>query len=358
VTQDPAQAALLDYVAHKAKAKAAGQKLKVKDLPPLVEAFEAAQTASPRKLVKLIEKHPLSWEMLPDKALAEPRVWEALVDRGMPVTALIRQLPRLTNLGVLTGSRRQAVAERLADPAVLAKGRVHPISALVALKTYASGKGARGQGKWQPVAQIVDALDAAFYAAFGAVQPTGKRTLLALDVSDSMTWHPISGMPLTPRDASAALALVTAATEADCEVVAFSADPDVWPADTYTGISRLAISPRQRMDDVLRAIQGLDAGGTDCALPRIWAAAEGLEFDTFVIYTDNETWAGDIQPHQALREYREHTGIPAKLVVVGMTATKFSIADPDDSGMLDVAGFDAAAPNVISDFGRAEVARA
>ncbi len=37
-----------------------------------------------------------------------------------------------------------------------------------------------------------------------------------------------------------------------------------------------------------------------------------------------------------------------------MTATECSIADPEDAGMLDVVGFDTAAPNVIHDFlGRA-----
>lgn len=38
-----------------------------------------------------------------------------------------------------------------------------------------------------------------------------------------------------------------------------------------------------------------------------------------------------------------------KLVVVGMVSNGFSIADPDDAGMLDVVGFDAAAPQVIAD---------
>jgi 60 kDa SS-A/Ro ribonucleoprotein len=57
-----------------------------------------------------------------------------------------------------------------------------------------------------------------------------------------------------------------------------------------------------------------------------------------------------VHPVQALREYRERTGIPAKLVVVGMTSNGFTIADPDDAGMLDVVGFDAAAPALIADF--------
>lgn len=45
-------------------------------------------------------------------------------------------------------------------------------------------------------------------------------------------------------------------------------------------------------------------------------------------------------------------GIDAKLIVVGMTATKFTIANPDDPGMLDIAGFDTAAPGIMSEFAR------
>jgi 60 kDa SS-A/Ro ribonucleoprotein len=53
---------------------------------------------------------------------------------------------------------------------------------------------------------------------------------------------------------------------------------------------------------------------------------------------------------QALKDYRKAMGIDAKLIVVGITATDFSIADPEDAGMLDVVGFDSAVPQVIGDF--------
>ena len=56
-------------------------------------------------------------------------------------------------------------------------------------------------------ALIVDALDGAFYLAFGNVVPSGKRLVLALDVSGSMTMGAVAGVPgLTPRIASAAMA--------------------------------------------------------------------------------------------------------------------------------------------------------
>jgi 60 kDa SS-A/Ro ribonucleoprotein len=84
----------------------------------------------------------------------------------------------------------------------------------------------------------------------------------------------------------------------------------------------------------------------------IYAHALQREIDTFVIYTDSETWAGDIHPVQALRAYRRASGIEARLVVVGMVSNGFSIADPADPEMLDVVGFDTATPQLISDFAR------
>ncbi len=231
---------------------------------------------------------------------------------------------------------------------------------LAALRTYASGRGFRGRGEWNPVRSVVDALDAAFYAAFGNVTPTGKRLLLALDVSGSMESGWVAGIPsLSPRDASAALALVTAATEQDYEIVGFYAGRGGWKAGRRrqyylgeNGITPLSISPRQRLDDAVKAVSDLPFGGTDCALPMLYAQATERAIDTFVIYTDSETWAGNVHPADALREYRRVSGIDARLVVVGMVSNGFSIADPTDPGMLDVVGFDTATPQLISDFAR------
>lgn len=193
----------------------------------------------------------------------------------------------------------------------------------------------------------------AFYLAFATVEPSRKRTLLALDVSGSMDARILGMEYLTCREGAAAMALVTAAVEPEHRFVAFTSGP--YPslhAGFGSGLTPLAISPRQRLDDVVRSIGKLPFGGTDCALPMLEATKGRWKVDTFVVYTDSETWAGKVHPVQALREYRERMGIPAKLVVVGMASNGFSIADPEDGGMLDVVGFDASAPRMISDFAR------
>lgn len=328
--------------------------------PALVEGFRQAQSATTaREWVAILDRYPsLSWEMLPDAALGEADVWSKLIGNGMPQTALMRQLPRLTRLGLLApmSGTLEVVVGQLTDRDRLVKARVHPVNVLVAARTYASGASARGQSSWEPVSRVVDALDAAFYTAFASVQPANKRTLLALDVSGSMTVGAVSGLPITAREVSAALALVTAATEPKTSTVGFTASsagasPGLFRRSvSVDGIAALSISPRQRLDDVLKTISGLPFSRTDCALPMLWATANKVKVDTFVVYTDNETWAGSVHPHQALRKYRDWSGIDARLVVAGLTATDFTIADPADPGMLDIAGFDSALPTLLTDF--------
>jgi 60 kDa SS-A/Ro ribonucleoprotein len=197
------------------------------------------------------------------------------------------------------------------------------------------------------VQDIADALDDAFYLAFDAVVPTGKRWLLGLDVSGSMTWGDIAGMPgITPNIAATAMAMVTARVEKQKAIMGF--------ADSFRD---LGISSKDSLKAALKKTQNMSFGGTDCALPMMYAAQNKIDVDTFVVYTDNETWAGRVQPVQALRQYRHKTGIPAKLIVVGMTATSFTIADPSDGGMMDVVGFDTAAPDIMADFAKGQLSK-
>jgi 60 kDa SS-A/Ro ribonucleoprotein len=288
----------------------------------------------------------------PTALLNAPEVWQALLER-MPMTALVRNLAKLTAVGVVKplGESLPHVLSALGDAERIRRARLRPLAILLALRTYAQGRGDKGQLAWEPVPQIVDALNAAFYTAFESVEPTGKRLLLALDVSGSMSLGRVAGTALTPREAAAAMALTTAATEANYHIVGFTAaDGRDWTSGS--GMSPLRLTPSMRLDDAVRATSGLAFGRTDCALPMLYALEKRLEVDAFVVYTDSETWAGQIHPVQALREYRERSGIAAKLIVVGMVSNGFSIADPNDAAMLDIVGFDTAAPAVIADFVR------
>jgi 60 kDa SS-A/Ro ribonucleoprotein len=315
-----------------------------KHLPLAIDAFEQAKAAtSVKEIVTLIMDHDLPRECIPTQFLNEVSVWEALLYK-MPMTAMIRNLGKMSAVGLLKplSDASKTVVARLGTAELLKMARVHPIQVLLALKTYEQGHGDKGSLKWEPVQTVTQALDEAFYLAFGNVVPTGKNILYALDVSGSMSCGDIAGAAgLTPRDGSAALALVMASTEKNYHIMGFS-----------NRFMPLQIRPNMRLTDAVHNISGLPFEGTDCSLPMLWAKQQKAEVDAFVVITDNETWAGNVQPLQALNDYRQQSGRNSKLIVVGMTATEFTIADPTDKGSLDVVGFDGNVPTLVSNFVR------
>ncbi len=310
-------------------------------LPPIVQGFAAAQVVPTSELPALVREHGLTHEMLPSEALTCQSVLKALAE-NMPLGALVRFLGRLSAARVLkAGSRvERDIVARLTDVRAIRRARLHPMALLVAQRTYASGRGVRGSLIWPVLPSIVRALDTAFHKAFTNVNPSGQRVLLGVDVSGSMGGARCAGsQTLSCAEGAIAMAVVTAATEKGALIKGFSdrfVDLPVYPEDTVGG--------------ALSKTRGMAFGATDCALPMLWALKRRVPVDAFVILTDNETWFGDVHPKVALQRYRAATGIPARLVVVALAGSPFSIADPSDPLSMDVVGFDTTTPALISDF--------
>ena len=329
-------------------------------LPQVAQGFIRAQEAKTASgVIPLIGEYNLPREAIPTQFLNDVGVWEALLPK-MPATALIRNLGKMSAIGLVEGNSAAAklVETKLADAEWIRKSRLHPVTVLNALYVYQQGHGVRGSLNWKASRRVVDALDGAFYSAFGNVEPTGKRFMLALDTSGSMQggWgmQQNAGFQLPPREITAAMSMATARIEDEYTVAYFSSGRGGSWSRNGTGIAELNISPRQRLDDVVKTISGLPWGGTDCSLPMTWALKKKLEIDTFVIYTDNDTWAGRIHPFEALKEYRRKVNPEAKLVVCATVPSAFTIADPSDAGMIDIVGFDANVPELIAGFARGE----
>ena len=309
-------------------------------LPRWIEAFEIARTSNDlNTVIATIRQDRLPHEAIPNHWLAEPKVWQTLLSH-MPLGAMIRNLPRLTALGVIEPGTPETrrVAAALIHPARLKRSRLHPFAILTAWRTYQNPDKSLGKLRWKPVPDILEALETAFYASFQNVVPIGRPLLLALDVSGSMSQQVLGTRGLNALEASAAIALITLATEPDVTIMAFS--------DDFIPVN---LKPGMRLEEVMAAM-AMPFGFTDCSLPMIWAEEQRRKFDGIVVYTDSETHARWITPAQALQNYRRAFSPNAKCVVVGMTATEISIADPNDRGMLDVVGCDAATPALIADF--------
>jgi 60 kDa SS-A/Ro ribonucleoprotein len=317
-------------------------------LPPFLEAFEELKHADESRTIQLIGEHGFTHEMIDSRHKNSAAVWEALLPK-MPLHALVRNLAKMTAVGLLApmSAAIPTVTEKLANEDAIRKARLHPVALLSALKVYGQGHGEKGSLTWSPVPQVIDALNGGFYKAFDAIEPSGKRVLLALDVSDSMTWPSsvIPGLNITAREASACMAMVTARSEKNWHVVGFSG-----------GLVDIPITPSQRLDDVVQTIRRMQANYTDCALPMLWASRGNVGVDVFQVYTDNETNGSSMHPHQALKAYRDKSGIrDAKLAVIACVSNSFTIADPSDPNMLDFCGFDSAAPAVLAQFAKGAI---
>jgi 60 kDa SS-A/Ro ribonucleoprotein len=315
-------------------------------IPQLVVDFEFLKRAdSAKDVVRLIETNKdISWELVPTQFLKDKDVLMALLP-SMGLTAVIRQLGKLTAAGVLDpmSEGSKLVMAKLSDAEALKAQRVHPITILQALKQYSAGHGERGSLVWSPNQRIVDSLNDSFYAAFGTLEKTDAGQYIAVDVSGSMSWDSskVNGSPnLYARDVAACMAMAIARTSSNYFVGAFSGH-----------IQEMKISPNMRLDDVLAVMGRMSAGSTDCSLPMVDAKNKRMSgVDLFTVITDNETYAGRMQPVQALRDYRNAFNKTAKLCVIATSVSNFTIADPKDAGMMDIAGFDSAAPQIIADF--------
>lgn len=309
-------------------------------------------------VLQVLAEMSLPWEAIPDRFRKDPHVMTALLE-SMPYIATMRNLSTFARMDLLKpmSGVTPVVVNRLGDAEQVKRSKVHPMQILDAMLIHgAGGRGglSRGAG-YTPNGAVLDVMNSAFHHAFVNVEPTGKRHYLALDVSGSMMATCAGSQVLSCRDGSAAMAVVTAAVEPMTHIVGFTAGNRRSGYRTDAVLSALPITGQTRLRDAISTVSGLPFGGTDCALPMLDALKQRIEADVFVVYTDSETWHGAVHPMEALRRYRKEMGIDAKLVVVGMTSNGFSIADPADGGAMDVVGFDASTPSVISSFVRGDI---
>ena len=323
------------------------------------------------ELIKLAYEYNLPREVMPTWSFNYADVWRSLLLNReqtrvtMPMTALVRNLAVMTNKGVFDDALTNSlVVEHLQNEQTIRKARLHPVNILVAMMTYKAGHGEKGKLTWVPNQKITNALESAFYKSFKFVKPTGKRIFHGIDCSGSMT-SPIPCLPqISAHTAATVMAMTFAKIESESkqEFAGFSsARSNNYLSRNNSLLKKINLDPMMSLDQAMKATQFNDFGTTDCSLPveeaiRLFKTTNGKEglWDVFMVYTDNETYAGVRHPCQALTEYRQLTGIPAKMVVIATTPNSSTIADPTDGGMLDVVGFDTNAPEIVMNFIRGE----
>jgi 60 kDa SS-A/Ro ribonucleoprotein len=328
-------------------------------LPKTIVGLEFAKLRAadglPVNIETFLEEYGLSWEMLPTEYLGKADTWEALLRHrsALPLHAMIRNLGRMTQNGAINTFGNTLVTERLADAEKLARARVHPIAIVKAMQTYASGKGDRGRGTWTPAPSIIAALEGAFDLSFGQTPKTTKRLCIAIDLSGSMTERVKGLAGMEAREAAALCALYHLRTAPNALVIGFDSS-GMWTIGERH-VYQPGLSSRSSLREARTWAIQTGGGGTDLSLPFVWALDKKIPFDAFVIYTDNETWAGRSHVEVALEEYRQRMHLPAKVVNVAMTATNLTAQSPTDPGVLEVVGMDVSVPDTLAHFVNGDV---
>jgi 60 kDa SS-A/Ro ribonucleoprotein len=336
---------LLAWAAGKGEADSEQPILEI-GLPAIIGAFEDLQAhpTDVKRAVELITVYRLPWEVVPTELHDSPEVWAALLE-AMPPTALLRNLGRLTRLGVVkpfSDGLKRAVAT-LTSAERLSKARVHPMAVLLAGRIYGQGHGIKGATTWTPVQQINDALDDAFYAAMASVPQDPRRTLVAVDVSGSMFHATVADYPITAGEAAAAMAMVIARSTPEHFVLGFTTRPIA-----------LEISPRMRFHEAVAAVRQLRPENTDASVPMRWCEAEGLKAETIVALTDNATWAGSMHPAVALESLRKNVAPGLRFIDCAFTPTTGGIGDTVDPLTLHCVGLDSDLPEIVRSFAAGE----
>jgi 60 kDa SS-A/Ro ribonucleoprotein len=97
-------------------------------------AFERAKSVdTAAEMARLIFDFRLPREAVPTHWLKSPLVWDALLQSGMPLGALVRNLGKLSSVGLLVDRSEASalVCERLTDKVALVRARMHPLKLLL-----------------------------------------------------------------------------------------------------------------------------------------------------------------------------------------------------------------------------------
>lgn len=353
VGQDPSLADIVKMV-HPKPADAArealfgyfiGREHAVEALPEVVRAFEAFKKGEPGTKGDLPD---VPFQMLTALELGTAE-W----------TAIARRAPwQMTRMNLNTFARHgvfgqpgmpELIADRLRDPAKIAKARVFPYQLMVAY-TMASANA--------DIPRIVcDALQDAMEVATANVPEFPGKVFVFPDVSGSMH-SAVTGYrrgattAVRCRDVAALVAATVLRKNASAEVIPFESN-----------VVEVRLNPRDSVMTNAEKLSKLPAGGTNCSAPLAFLNRRRAQGDLVIYLSDNESWID--APHygrfggsatQTMKEWadfrRRNPG--ARMVCIDLQPYGTVQAKESDD-ILNVGGFSDQVFEVISEFARGEL---
>jgi 60 kDa SS-A/Ro ribonucleoprotein len=280
-------------------------------------------TQDEAEAARLVRDFRLAPAMVPAQFEQSATVWGALVE-SMSYDSLLGSLAAMARAGLIPdgGVLSAEAARRIADPTRVGRSGLHPVAMLLAQTDCE---------RCNTAAAVLEALKSAFRLAIRNVNATGRRLYVAVDDSEQMHASVCSGtQELTASRAAEAMAGIAEAVEAGATVMRFGNAVQVMSAAAH------------RMVET----SGNCAGSHDVSTVFRDALNRDIAADAFIVYTSSPV---RIDSH-ALEQYRERSGIAARLIAVAMSAAPGTIVAADDPLQLNIGGFDASVPEVIAAF--------
>ena len=314
-----------------------GKPYDVAMVPDAVRAFEAFKRDPdapvpdvPFQMLTALELTPQHWA-----AIAKNAGWQML---RMNLNTFDRQC-----VFALDGMA-ELVAERLRDPAEIARARVLPYQLMVAYMAAS-----------RDVPEIVrEALQDAMEIAIANVPAIAGNVAICPDVSGSM------GSPVTGyrKGASSAVRCIDVAALVAAALLRSNRAARMLPFEGE--VVDVALNPRDTVLTNAAKLAAIGGGGTACSAPLARLNAEGAKVDLVVLVSDNESWMDARRRPYATETMAEWTKLKARnpgarLVCIDIQPYGTTQA-PEREDILNVGGFSDAVFEVIADFAQGRLA--
>ncbi|XP_062582443.1 uncharacterized protein LOC134244189 [Saccostrea cucullata] len=324
----------------------------------VVEFIEDVETIKKKNvpeedLINIIRKQQLTWEQIPNEFLRFKKVWNALLHL-MPMTALLRNLGKLTKFGLLQpGSvEEKRVCSRIENQDILKQAYLHPIQILSSLNGYRRGRELRSnQRRWAVNPNIVKSLTKAFMIqlASNRIQMQPKNILIAINVQIAMENHVVGIPSMNCKQTAIALAMTLR------NVYSSSAHTITFGGKNTRGQGFDFPLTEEGLFDTEKVLESIvprkDYEATDFGEPFQYALGNLERVDAIIIMTDHLTTEDqkDIRNHYA--QFKQSKRNTSLITICFKNSGKVPpVADPEDPRMLDVIGVDADAVKIILSF--------
>ncbi|MDK2125921.1 vWA domain-containing protein [Parachitinimonas caeni] len=307
-----------------------GKPYQAEHLPPLTRsllAFRADTTGDvPAVPFQLLSNENLSTAQWADQA------------RRMSWQTLRMNLNTLARHGVFSEpGMPQLIAQKLADPAAVAKARVYPYQLLAAY---------RMAGEDVPII-VREALQDALDAALINVPQLEGNVVVCPDVSGSMQ-SPVTGHR---QGSTSKVRCIDVAALVAAAILRRNVETRVMPFEVK--VVNIALNRRDSVMTNAEKLAKIGGGGTNCSAPLAQLVQERAKVDTVIMISDNESWV-DASRHRSTETMRQwellkRINPQAKLVCIDIQPYGTTQAQ-ERHDILNVGGFGDSVFDVMAQF--------